>query len=113
MQAKAVLLRHPGQAFHIPCIAVHAVERTDRTLGNRKVRVKYKIRVDLEARTEASTHWAGTLRRVKTKEARLEFGNLFVRVINTSIALAKYRYFIVVGVEQLYHAVCKLQRLFD
>ena len=51
--------------------------------------------------------------RIKTKQPRLKFRNLFLWMFRTSIALRKRFDLIGISVKHLHHALPELQRLFD
>ena len=83
-----MLLSYRGETLHIPCFGVEAVEGADRSLGNCQIGVKDELWVNLQACAEARANRTRSLRRVETKEPRLELGDILAWVIHTGIALA-------------------------
>ena len=113
MQTKAVFLSHRGETLHVPRFGIEAVEGADRSLGNRQIRVKNELGVNLQACAETRADRTRPLRRVETKEPRLKLGDVLAWVIHTGIALTIRRDLPTRGIQHLYDSTRKLQRLLD
>ena len=112
-QAKSVSFSNRRQSLHIPSVRIHSIIRSNRAFGNCQIVIKDQFWINLQPRPQTRTHRTSPLRRVKTKQSRLQLWNIDIGMVNTSVSLRKCLHFVAIRVQNLNNSLTQIQCLLN